>query len=287
MTGVMVVGYDGSDIARAALGYAARRGGADSGLVVATVVPSGSADGGGHDTLHGHAEQLLEAIARERLGSKALETVVLEGSPSHALVDLAREREASDIAVGWRGFGPFRAALGSVSHALVHMSDRPVVVVPNAAVERERLGDLARGRPSLVVVGYDGSDNARAALAYAASRARAVGAALLAVCAYHSPSDWLGTPYYQRALVDHLERSREAVADVDEVAGFEVDTTVIEGPAASVLVRVAQTRDADEVIVGSRGHGRLQAALGSVSHELLPSADRPVTIVPHADGEAA
>ena len=32
--------------------------------------------------------------------------------------------------VGTRGFGRFRAALGSVAHALLHEADRPVVVVP-------------------------------------------------------------------------------------------------------------------------------------------------------------
>lgn len=34
------------------------------------------------------------------------------------------------LIVGSRGLGRFRGAFGSVSHALLHEADRPVVVVP-------------------------------------------------------------------------------------------------------------------------------------------------------------
>ena len=59
---------------------------------------------------------------------------------------------------------------------------------------------------------------------------------------------------------------------------------MILGPPVESLVRVAQARDAAEIVVGARGLGRFRAALGSVSHELLHEADRPVVIVPHAAG---
>jgi nucleotide-binding universal stress UspA family protein len=41
-------------------------------------------------------------------------------------------------------------------------------------------------------------------------------------------------------------------------------------------------RDADEIVVGARGLGRVRALLGSVSHELLHIADRPVVVIPAA-----
>jgi nucleotide-binding universal stress UspA family protein len=44
-------------------------------------------------------------------------------------------------------------------------------------------------------------------------------------------------------------------------------------------MRVAEVRDADEIVVGSRARGRLRSMLGSVSHELIEHADRPVVIV--------
>jgi nucleotide-binding universal stress UspA family protein len=38
-------------------------------------------------------------------------------------------------------------------------------------------------------------------------------------------------------------------------------------------------RDADEIVVGSRGLGRIRGALGSVSQELLREAARPVLVI--------
>ncbi|MGZ4186747.1 MAG: universal stress protein [Solirubrobacteraceae bacterium] len=42
----------------------------------------------------------------------------------------------------------------------------------------------------------------------------------------------------------------------------------------------------DEIVVGSRGLGRVWALLGSVSHELLYIADQPVLVIPAATVEA-
>ena len=45
---------------------------------------------------------------------------------------------ATEIIVGARGLGRVRALLGSVSHELLHIADRPVLVIPTAAVETVR-----------------------------------------------------------------------------------------------------------------------------------------------------
>ena len=54
---------------------------------------------------------------------------------------------------------------------------------------------------------------------------------------------------------------------------------MLEGPPAEVLIRAATVREADEIVVGSRGLGRIRGALGSVSQELLREAARPVLVV--------
>jgi nucleotide-binding universal stress UspA family protein len=52
-----------------------------------------------------------------------------EGSPAEEIVRLARDRRADLVVVGSRGLGPFRAALlGTVSTAVVHRADCPVLV---------------------------------------------------------------------------------------------------------------------------------------------------------------
>lgn len=136
-----------------------------------------------------------------------------------------------------------------------------------------------------IVVGYDGSEAARAAVAHAAARAGRRGKVYV-VHSFGPPPDWLGAPNYQRVLGDHqghgkavldalLLEDGNALMDVD----FELELTG--GPPAKAIAAVAEARDADEIVIGSRGLGRLGSALGSVSQQLLHLADRPVTVIPY------
>jgi nucleotide-binding universal stress UspA family protein len=62
----------------------------------------------------------------------SVESVTIEESPAHGLVDLARAREARAIVIGTRGERPLAGAiLGSTAHKLLHLADRPVLVVPD------------------------------------------------------------------------------------------------------------------------------------------------------------
>ena len=55
---------------------------------------------------------------------------------------------------------------------------------------------------------------------------------LIAVHAYDAPPDWLGRPYYQRALDDRQARGRELLAELEEQlgSGAGVETDLVEGP---------------------------------------------------------
>ena len=56
---------------------------------------------------------------------------VLPEKPAQALVEAADRHDARVIVVGTRGESPLRGAfLGSVSHKLLHLSDRPILCVP-------------------------------------------------------------------------------------------------------------------------------------------------------------
>lgn len=59
---------------------------------------------------------------------------------------MARVRNVDEIVVGARGLGRIRALLGSVSHELLHIADRPVVVIPTAAIEPEVEGSVTADR---------------------------------------------------------------------------------------------------------------------------------------------
>ena len=61
-------------------------------------------------------------------------------------------------------------------------------------------------------------------------------------------------------------------------------TTVVveDGPAADVVVRVAEREDADLIVVGRRGLGEAPRPLGSVSERVLAHASVPVLVVPRS-----
>lgn len=134
-----------------------------------------------------------------------------------------------------------------------------------------------------VVVAYDGSRASRVAVDHALVRAGADGR-LIVVHAFRSPPDTIGAPGYgaalgrstmtTAALIDRLERDCGGLHEVD----YEAD--VLEGRPAEVVCRVAESRDADEIVIGSRGAGRVRALLGSVAHEVLHRARCPVIVIP-------
>ena len=136
-------------------------------------------------------------------------------------------------------------------------------------------------KPRTVVVGYDGSDEARAAFAVAIDRSQPSDT-IVVVHATAPASSWLGAPYYERA-VEQIHEAAERVLDEMRPIAEQVETAiefeVLEGPPAEVLIRAAAARDAEEIVVGSRGLGRIRGALGSVSQELLREAARPVLVV--------
>ena len=277
----VVVAVDNSDNARVALEHATRRAGTGGELIVANVLQSlpaplekaMAARGGHRDIAHQLVTQLVNAHAP---GSEA---VVLEGPVAQRLADLARERDAEEIVIGSRGLGRFTAALGSVSHALLQLSDHPVVVVPAAAANHPREG---RSHGScIVIVGYDGSEPARAALSYA-DRRSCDGGRIVAVHSFQPVSDWLGWPDYQQALDASQAYGRELLQSLKEDGSVkaELETTLLEGPAARAIVAAADARDADEIVIGSRGFGSVRGILGSVSHAILHETDRVVVVIP-------
>jgi nucleotide-binding universal stress UspA family protein len=136
MSSGVIVGYDGSDCAKTALTAAVEvaRAYGDKLTVVFgyELSPVGSELHDYHAALNdlGRA-RLEEALALLGGGDGEVEPVIVALSPAEALVHAADERDARVIVVGTQGESPIRGALlGSTAHKLLHISDRPVLVVP-------------------------------------------------------------------------------------------------------------------------------------------------------------
>ncbi len=137
----------------------------------------------------------------------------------------------------------------------------------------------------VIVVGYDGSEPARVALRVAAQRAGRDGRVFV-VHAYHLPPDFLGSPNYERQLSERKDHGRALLDSLtlpeQEGAATTFEFELIGGPPAQAIADVAKVRGADAIVVGARGLGRVHSLIGSVSHELLHIADRPVLVIPAA-----
>jgi nucleotide-binding universal stress UspA family protein len=140
----------------------------------------------------------------------------------------------------------------------------------------------AESRPC-VVVGYDGSPASDVALARAVERVGSTGR-LYVVRAWEPPGPSRGEGFYQE-VIDRAQADAEALLDGlgdrhPELDAVTWEKELIGGPAAKAIADVAATRHADEIILGTRGFGRVRALLGSVAHEVIHLAACPVTVIP-------
>jgi nucleotide-binding universal stress UspA family protein len=131
----LVLGFDGTDGARAALREAARLAPLLDAPVVAAfafgVSPVGGEVSDLSRTLHERGEALLEeAVTALRAAGVEARGELLDTHPAEGLAALAEQEDAQMIIVGTYGERPLKALLlGSTSNKLVHLSERPVLVV--------------------------------------------------------------------------------------------------------------------------------------------------------------
>jgi nucleotide-binding universal stress UspA family protein len=144
------------------------------------------------------------------------------------------------------------------------------------------MGDEA-GRT--LVVGYDGSECAGAALEEAIELARATGDRLVIAFGYEpgGPGEEYTAvreevrKFGERATAPALERATDA--------GVEADLALVDQRPVEALLQLADQHDARAIVVGTYGEHPIKGALlGSTPNKLLHVSERPVLVVPVIDG---
>ena len=147
-----------------------------------------------------------------------------------------------------------------------------------------------------LLVAFDDSRHAHAALDQAVQLAHANRSELTVMTVIPEPSVWaLGDGYGAPVNVDELRQealvSRRAALDraVEEVpADLPVTSLIKHGPPAQVIVEEASAGHHDLIIMGSRGRGEWRSLLlGSVSHHVLHSSPVPVLVVRAEEAQLA
>jgi nucleotide-binding universal stress UspA family protein len=136
-------------------------------------------------------------------------------------------------------------------------------------------------RPDGVVVGDDGSDNAAAAVRFAAEEAARRGARLHVVAAYSVLSAPRPADLPFGYVATQAEMAEAVLAELRarwDGLGEHVQMHALHAPAAEVLI--AAGLSADVVVVGARGVGGFDALLlGSVADQVVHHAHAPVIVV--------
>jgi nucleotide-binding universal stress UspA family protein len=287
----IVVGFDGSTGAEAALDWAAhtaRRQGRPltvlhvSDLAAAPAhtaylpdVLSDALAAAARATLDAGVERAAAVVDRSHITG-----VTLIGSPAAELV--AASEGAALVVTGCRARGRLASGLlGSVSYAVTAHAKCPAVVVrghetayPDAIHE--------------VVVGVDDSEVSERALEVAADIADETGAPLhiVRVEPLHAPDSWASVET-RHAGSQHTHAMRaEAEATLERAKKhahgshpkLKIETEVLYGDAGHALAPLGNR--AGLLVVGSRGRGGFAGLLlGSVSHAVIHEANCPVMVV--------
>ena len=143
---------------------------------------------------------------------------------------------------------------------------------------------------TVFVVGIDGSDAGKRALAFAKSRAKALGECTLTLCyviewspfTFQTPEE---NEQRHKRREEEISMAHERVLDPAvteaEAEGFKVIGVVRHGDAAEILDALAKEHDAAQIIVGRVGvRGLKERVFGGVTGRLVATATVPVTIIP-------
>lgn len=137
-----------------------------------------------------------------------------------------------------------------------------------------------------IVVGVDGSSNARRALAVAARLAHATGAEVLAV---HALGLLVTIDGERVPASDHRSEVEHRLNDewcrpLEEAVPKRWTSRLVDGNPADVLLQTADHEGASFIVVGARGiGGHPDLMLGSTSHQVIHHATVPTVVVPPVD----
>ena len=247
--------------------------------------------------VEGHRQKAREAVAAAAgFAQKAADrvrhhfpnwTVTSDGSygsPAWELIERSESFDADLIVAGSHGRSAVgRFFLGSVSQKVLTEA-RCSVRVARGKVEVDP-------KPSQIVIGFDASQGAQAAVASVASRKWREGskACLVGVVNPISASmvgqfvppvmGWVEEE--NTALENLLEDLAGQAAEHLRAAGLEVDIRILSGDPKSVIVEEAESLGADSIFMGANRYGSRfeRFLLGSVSAAVAARAHCSVEIV--------
>jgi len=232
------------------------------------------------ETLAKHAQRRL----RQNFPSWQVKAEASYGSPAWEIITKANEMKADLIVVGSHGRSAVaRFFLGSISNKVLteaHCSVR----IARGKIEVDPI-------PSRIIIGYDGSAGADAAVKAAASRKWRKKSEIKVIVATDSLmpttigrfvppiADWVEDE--MKTEVEWLEKLAAPALKILKDAGCDASVQICTGNPKQVLVEEAEKWHADSIFVGANRHdSRIERfLLGSVSAAVAARAHCSVEVV--------
>jgi nucleotide-binding universal stress UspA family protein len=289
----IIVGYDGTDRGRDAIALGKQLAAATGAQVILSgVFVFHPMMRGGMDPIAVEEQKELARQVDAAAGEAGLKSQnVGSTSVARGLHELAEKTGADLVVVGSSADGDGEHThLGSTANSLMHGSPCAVAVAPNG------YRDGGAETVSSIVVGFDGSPEAKSALESACDLARATGAGLRVISAAEPPPIVFGksgTSGGWQSLKEAIED--EARTQLDSVqaelpSDVSVEANVISDEPVPALTQAA-SGPGSILVLGSRGYGPVRGVmLGSVSRSLAMHAPAPLVVYPrgaHAEAQGA
>ena len=142
-----------------------------------------------------------------------------------------------------------------------------------------------------VLLAIDGSTHSDAAVAEVAARPWPEGTDIRVLTVVHATAPLVLDPAFVLAAI-HVEQTKEQLRHAPDIVaaakdqivrrspGINVSTKILEGVPRELIVEEAREWDADLIVVGSHGYGRVKRlVLGSVAAAVVASAPCSVQVV--------
>jgi nucleotide-binding universal stress UspA family protein len=263
----IVVAFDGSERAEDALALALRMRAEDGIITLACAVTERHWHRAEPDAV---ALTLAAGRAKIPAGIHVRLRAPVASSPARALTELAEDEHADLVVVGSsRRSASGRIWLERTAGRLLQGAPCAVAVPPAGLRDAERFHHVA--------IAYDGSPEARGALAAGYAIAAGTGAAVTLM--YALPE--MPTDFADAALRERLH-AHEVLDEAADAAppGVNPRTLLLHGHPGRVIAGACDGV-VDLLVTGSRGYGPVQRALmGSVAEALMDGAAHPVLVVP-------
>ncbi|HYN18072.1 MAG TPA: universal stress protein [Actinomycetes bacterium] len=131
-----------------------------------------------------------------------------------------------------------------------------------------------------LIVGYDGSECARAALSQAVELARLFGTKVVIAFAYEPPAIGAEMSDHRHALEDRGKALTQEALQLVAGSGVEASAAVVDARPADGLLALAEEHQARMIVIGTHGERPLMGVvLGSTPYKLLHRSPVPVLVV--------